>query len=227
MATKKQFLVIWICCIIGAVALVPYLYYLNIIPEISPLLIAFAFSQSTIIYGIVCFLSYLLVRRVDLQPFIFENPLRRIFFPGILWGIVLGFVIIGLEISVFQLPVTWHLPFWPGIFPALYEALSEEVFSRLFALTLIYFLVCKIFRNHEKYRPLLVWSSIIAAALLYALMPALVQFDATHSVFEMSRIFVPYTIGGIVFGWLYCTKGFWTAVTAHFTTNLIMDVFSS
>jgi hypothetical protein len=32
------------------------------------------------------------------------------------------------------------------------------------------------------------------------------------------------TFAGVVFGWVYCTRGFWAAATAHFTTDLVIHV---
>jgi membrane protease YdiL (CAAX protease family) len=45
------------------------------------------------------------------------------------------------------------------------------------------------------------------------------------SSFEVIRVLLLNGIPGIVFGWLYWSRGLWTAMTAHFVTDLVIHVF--
>jgi len=48
---------------------------------------------------------------------------------------------------------------------------------------------------------------------------------ATPSSFEIYRVLLFNGIGGLVFGWLYWSRGLWTAIGAHFVTDLVIHVF--
>lgn len=47
----------------------------------------------------------------------------------------------------------------------------------------------------------------------------------TPSFFEIFRILLLNWIPGIAFGWLYWSRGLWTAMTAHFMADLVLHVF--
>ena len=47
----------------------------------------------------------------------------------------------------------------------------------------------------------------------------------TPSGFEITRILLLNGIPGLVFGWLYWSRGFWTAILAHFVADLVIHVF--
>jgi hypothetical protein len=68
---KGVFLVLWILCVFGSWSLLPYVQYLNIVPsDVSfAKMFLLATVQSIIFFGIICWLSYLLVPKTDLFPF--------------------------------------------------------------------------------------------------------------------------------------------------------------
>lgn len=228
MATKRFGILLWIACLVGAAALLPHYFYLaGSIPKTT--LVFADIAGSSIAWGIICWLSFLLLQRVDLTPFSSTNFLKQVIYPGTLSGILVG-VVITILTSVFfshSVFLSKTSPLWATMLASIYKGLNEEVLMRLFFLTLVYFLLTKLFKEHQRYRPYLQWTAILIAALgfggghlrvAFTILPAL-------SGFEIFRILFLNGIARIVFGWLYCTRGFWAAVTSHFVTALIVRSF--
>jgi membrane protease YdiL (CAAX protease family) len=115
-------------------------------------------------------------------------------------------------------------PFWAGALASIYGAVNEEVLLRLFLFTLFYLILTKAFKMgaHQK----LLWVANIVVALVFGLahLPAAFQV-ASPSVFEVVRILFLNGIAGLVFGWLYWSRGLWAAMCAHFTADLMIHVF--
>ncbi len=223
---KKNLL--WLFCILGSLAPLPYALSAGIVQVAMPLwqLILIALLNSSILFGLICWLSSKIVPKTDIHPFLLENPLQRIVYPGIFGGIFLGFVLYFLDKTVFasSLLSGQHPPFWVGAIASIYGAVNEEVLTRLFLLTLIYFLLRKCLPSAK--RTLLLWGSTVVVALLFGLghLPALFKL-APPSGFEIFRVLFLNGIAGVVFGWLYWSRGLWTAMLAHFITDLMIHVF--
>lgn len=229
MFDKRLLAILWIGCMIGSWAIIPYLHFLNLIPSSLSLKEFFILStvQSFILYGILLLLSYMLLPKTDLRPFITTDFLKRIVSPGIIAGVLVGVTILFLDKTIFQSPVlsTTPPPWWIGLVASLYGGINEEVMLRLFFLTLIYFLLCKIFKKSHTSSTYLLWTANIVAALVFGLGHLPAAFQLTQpSNFEVLRILVLNGIPGVVFGWLYWSKSFWTAALAHFVTDLVIHV---
>lgn len=226
---KQLFIGIWILSIIGALSVLPYAYFIGLIPESTSYvqLVLMNIINSAIMYGIICWISYLLLKRVDLQPFK-ANTIAEIVYPGILPGIFVGLTIVISNKLFFQdsvLGTMQHPPFWTGLIASMYGAINEEVLCRLFLLTLIYFILSKLVKNHMHYRSYLIWISICVVAIIFGIghLPAAFKIISPSTI-DIIRILLLNGIAGIVFGWLYYKKGFWTGVTAHFIADIIIHV---
>jgi hypothetical protein len=182
--------------------------------------------QNVILWGIICWLAYLILRRVDLKPFLLTHLLKQVIYPGALFGILTGFCILFLNMWQNAPPPISHPPLWASALAALYGGINEEVLSRLFLLTLIYFLFTKLFRKtHERKRSYLLLSAVILTAILFGALHLPLAFQlGMSSPFDIFRIFLLNGVGGLVFGWLYCTKGFWTAAVAHSIADIVIHV---
>lgn len=229
-SSKGLFFALWMGCILGAWCLLPYVQHLaigsNSISFAKIFLMATA--QAVIFFGIVCWLSYLLVPRTDLSPFAADRPFRRIIYPGVLSGIAVGLVIVLLNATLFKssLLAIIHPPAWMGLLASFYGGINEEVLLRLFFFTFLYFLFRKVFRFEARNRILFLWLTNIVTALVFGLghLPALFKL-VTPSSLEIVRVLLLNGIPGLVFGWLYWSRGLWTAMTAHFVTDIIIHVF--
>lgn len=229
MYTKRLLIILLIGCILGSWSVIPYLYFLNLLPSSPPLkeFILISTMQVFIFYGIILWLSYVLVPKTNLRPFVTSPFFKRIVIPGLVAGVLVGLVIFFLDKMIFHSSLLSHVhpPWWAGLVASLYGGINEEVLLRLFLFTLIYFLLCKMFKKSSTSSTYLLWSTNILTALIFGLghLPAALQLIQPSS-FEISRILLLNGIPGLVFGWLYWSKGFWTASLAHFVTDLMIHV---
>lgn len=230
-ATNKNiFFLLWILCIVGSWAVLPYVQYLGIVPHgVSFWKISlFGAIQSAFLFGIVCWLSFVILPKTDLHPFIVKNPLKRVVYPAVLFGVLVGLVLFLFDKTLFgnSLLSTTHPPFWAGLLASIYGGVNEEVLLRLFLFTLIYFVLNKIFRFGGNKRLSVLWVTNILVALIFGAghLPAAFKM-ISPSAFEVFRVLFLNGIAGIVFGWLYWSRGIWTAIAAHFVTDLMIHVF--
>lgn len=229
---KKTFIVLWVLCVVGSLSVLPYIYYLGMVPStVSIWKVAMLSAiQSGLLFGGICWISFKILPQTDLQPFPHlhrQSYLRQLIYPALISGILTGLTIFFFEKTVFvnsQLSGV-HPPFWTGALASIYGAVNEEVLLRLFLFTLIYFIVGKCVKVHEKNRWVILWCITILVALLFGIGHLPAAFKLTPpSAFEAFRVLFLNGIAGIVFGWLYWSKGLWTAMGAHFVTDLMIHV---
>lgn len=227
---KMPFLVIWVFCVFGALMVVPYVRYLGLLPptlSIAYTLLIIA-VQAMLFSGLVCYLSYLIISKTDLDPFPVRPFLSRVFYPGLIAGAACGLCIYGLDHAFFKnsLLLKSHPPAWTGFLASFYGAINEEVLLRLFFFSFLYFVFKKIFCFAAKDRPIVLWLTNAITALLFGLghLPAAFQLIPPSS-FEICRILLLNGLPGLIFGWLYWSKGLWSAMMAHFTTDLLIHIF--
>lgn len=230
MGSKKLFFVLWFLCLLGSWAVLPYVYHVGILPPEVPFFQVFlvATLQAVIVFGVVCWLSYLLVPRTDLFPFATDQPLKRIVYPGIIGGVVLGIVLRFLDAAVFQssqLSGMAEPPVWTVLLASVYGGINEEVLLRLFLFTLVYFLFKKIFRFKAGSRLAFLWMTSVLVAIIFGISHLPAAFRLVEpSFFEVSRVLVLNAIPGIALGWLYWSRGLWTAMAAHFVLDLVVHL---
>ncbi len=214
---KRTFFFLWLLCIIGSWSVLPYVMYLKIVPpSVSTLkVLILGTIQSTLFFGLICWLSFKILPKTDLKPFHLKNTLRQVVYPAIISGVLVGFAIFFFDKTIFQssLISEMHPPFWMGALAAIYGAVDEEVLLRLFLFTLIYFLVNKCFQVSSDKRLYALWAANILVAILFGLghLPAAFKL-VSPSGFEIFRVLFLNGIACIVFGWLYWSRGLWTAV---------------
>lgn len=226
--SKRQFLLLWFFCLIGSWSVFPYIYYLGILPSSVSIQNIFFIKtiQDTIFFGIACYVSYKILPKTDLHPFIVKNIFKQILLPGVISGISIGLIIFSLDKMVFHSPLAGvHPPFWAGALASIYGAVNEEVLLRLFLFTLIYFIFRKLFKYTNDNRLLFLWIVNITVSIIFGIshLPPALKLT-TPSSFEIFRILLLNGIPGIVFGWLYWSRGLWTAMLAHFVTDLVIHV---
>lgn len=230
-AKRRLFFILWIFCIFGSWSTIPYLQYLKQPPSSVSFFQIFLLTtaQAMLLFGVVCWLSYLLVPKTDLLPFSTDKPLKKIVYPGAISGLLVGLVIYLLDITIFKKSLLLEVnapPAWTGLLASFYGGINEEVLLRLFLFTLIYFLFRKIFRFEIRNRLSFLWITNIIVAIAFGVghLPLLFKF-ASPSSFEIFRVLLLNGIPGIVFGWLYWSKGLWTAMAAHYMADLVLHVF--
>ncbi|MCH9633558.1 MAG: hypothetical protein S4CHLAM7_02860 [Chlamydiae bacterium] len=226
---KGLFFLLWSLCILGSWSVLPYVQHLELVPSSVSLAKIFLLvtAQAMIFFGIVCWLSYLLVPKTDLRPFSTDKPFKRIVYPGVLAGFFVGLIIYLLDVTLFRSSVFSgaHPPAWTGLLASFYGGINEEVLLRLFLFTLVYFLFRKIFKFELHNRVIFLWSVNVLVAVVFGLghLPAAFKLAAPSS-FEIFRILLLNGIPGVVFGWLYWSRGLWTSMVAHFVTDVVIHV---
>lgn len=226
---KKIFFILWILCIIGSWSVLPYVQHLGILPATVSMGKAFLFGtvQAAFFFGLVCWLSFKILPKTDLHPFFYRNFSKQIAYPGVISGMLVGGVIFFCDKTIFHSSLLSgvHPPFWTGALASIYGAVNEEVLLRLFLFTLIYFLFSKAIEIRESNRLPILWSVNLLVALLFGVghLPAAFKF-ASPSALEIFRVLFLNGIAGVVFGWLYWSRGLWAAIAAHFVTDLVIHV---
>lgn len=220
---KKHYIALWLGCLLGGVAVVPYYFYLGALPP-SVTMQSFFLSNTVntaVLFAIVLGLSSLIIPKTDLQPFVKPNWIC-----AVATGVLVGLSIFVLSKLFYQNSIFTsldkQLPLWSRILASFYGAFNEEVLSRLFLFTLIYFLIGKVNRN----RTTSLWGANIIIALLFGLshLPTAMKLGPL-SAFEVSRILLLNGIPALAFGWLYATNGIYAAAIAHFVSDLMVHVF--
>ncbi len=229
-ANKKIFFLLWILCIIGSWSVLPYIHYLEIVPPSVSILKLFLFGtiQAVLFYALICWLSFKILPKTDLHPFSYKNPLQRIIYLAVIFGILVGLAIFLFDKTLFgnSLLSGVHPPFWAGALASIYGGVNEEVLLRLFLFTLIYFILNKCFRVSINKRLPVLWVTNILVALIFGIghLPAAFKL-IPPSTFEIFRVLFLNGIAGLVFGWLYWSRGLWAAIAAHLVTDLMIHVF--
>jgi membrane protease YdiL (CAAX protease family) len=227
LANKKTFFILWFLCIIGSWSVLPYIQYLGILPATVSIgkVALFGTLQAVLFFGLICWLSSKILPKTDLHPFSRGDFLKQIAYPAIISGISVGLAIFFFDKTVFHSSLLSgaHPPFWAGALASIYGGVNEEVLLRLFLFTLIYFFVGKCLKIHARNRSFILWSVNILVALLFGIGHLPAAFKLTS--LEIFRVLFLNGIAGIVFGWLYWSRGLWAVITAHFVTDLVIHVF--
>ena len=227
---KRKLLFLWLFCIFGSLSILPYVRHLGILPSalsIAKMLIV-GVLQSSILFGFICWAIFKILPKTDLQPFHVQSISNQIVYPGIIAGGLVGLVIFCLDRFLFQgsLLAQGNPPYWISILYSIYGAINEEVLLRLFFFTLLYFVLTKIFKPADKVKIYLLWTANLFTAILFGVghLPFLFSVTSSPSFSEISEVLILNGLGGVVFGWLYWSRGLWAAVVAHFVADLVLHV---
>lgn len=225
---RRNFFILWVICIIGTLTLLPYTYFHSIIAssESYSSLIIKEMVQSAIFYGVILWISFIFLKKVDLNPFQVKSFLKDVIYPGAGAGISLGLFFVFLNEYVFNYIHDSHpVPIWAKSLASIYGAFNMEVLCRLFLFTLIFFLLIHCFKNHMKYRFYLIWASIIITAIIFGVGHLLISLKIdSMSEENIFRTLMLNSVGGITYGILYSSKGFWTGVLAHLIVGMMVHV---
>ena len=225
--TYRTFFILWLGCIFGSLAVLPYIVYLTNV-SLSVKDVLFNTAISAIISGITVWLGLKLARRVGFRLPLLEQEAEYsirydLIIPGLIGGGCVGSVLILLDVFVFgATSPTGSVPVFYGFVSSFYGAINEEVYMRLFLVSLGAWLLQKIF---GRISDLFIWISIITVALVFGLshLPATAKIISLTSVI-ITRALLLNGIAGVVFGWLYWVKGLECAMWAHFITDILLHV---
>ena len=218
-------------------------------PTFSQMLVT-QIVQGVPLFAVLIFLGMILMKRIGLGAPVLDavtkgeresasGTLRRVLLISIVLGVVASLVMTGLDIalrpllvqelgdkaSVFVTPAAKPAA-WKGFLASFYGGIAEEIQLRLFFMSLLAWLGSFISRTSEgKPTKAIFWIANILAAVL---------FGVGH--LQTVALFVPLTalvtfrtlllngVGGVIFGWLYQTRGLESAMIAHFSADIVLHV---
>jgi membrane protease YdiL (CAAX protease family) len=245
----REFLILWVAGVWGVIAVLPYTLSLQapLIEQLPPLplplavVIAVQVVLNAVLVAIAVGLGLLLARRVGLgAPLLgarlaeeaVSQRLRTLLTPSMLAGAAAGIAIIVLDLLVFApgMPVATltgeHPPAWQGFVASFYGGITEELFMRLFLMSLLAWLVGLVWREAPG-RPAdgAFWVANLGAAVLFGLghLPATAALVPLTGMVVL-RAIVLNGIGGVVFGHLYWRRGLEAAMLAHFSADIVLHV---
>ncbi len=220
----KTFMLLWLACVFGAMAVLPYATTLSNI-EISSSMLVSGLVQGSIIYGLILWLGLSMAQKLELSVW----PKRSWLVPSMVVGIATGFLLFGFDLFVFAeqssaLMQEVTLPeLWKRILACFYGAINEEVMVRLFFLTGLAWLLKKL----TPFSKCTIMSlSILMASIGFGVghLPPLFQAMEVPGVLDITRILLLNGIAGLAFGGLYWRYGLVSAMVAHFVADVVVHL---
>jgi membrane protease YdiL (CAAX protease family) len=247
----REFLILWAAGVWGVIAVLPYTLTLQapLMEQMPPLpvplavVIALQVVLNAVLVAIAVGLGLLLATRIGLGAPLLEarlagesvsQRLRALLLPSALAGAAAGIAIVVLDLLVFApgMPVVTltgeHPPAWQGLLASFYGGITEELFMRLFLMSLLAWLVGLVWREAPG-RPAAgaFWTANLGAAILFGLghLPATAALVPLTGMVVL-RALVLNGIAGIVSGYLYWTRGLEAAIWAHFSADIVLHVLT-
>ena len=238
---RKKFITLWLFGFIGAIAVLPYAFSLQSealtdIEISTPILILASLIQSGILLAIVVYFGIKVSLKTNLKTpfldnFITNQPqanIKKLFKIGIISGAIVATLILSLEflfkIFIPVLDTIESPPLWQGLLASFYGAFTEELIVRYFLMSLLVWMLFKIFKSESSH---LVFVAILSTALIFGLL----HLPAMSAVVDLTpliivRVIILNAVGGIIFGYLFWKHGLEFAVIAHFTTDILLQIIS-
>lgn len=221
------------------------------LPPIS-LLVVLSLAQNGVLFAVAVLAGLFFAGRIGLGTPILEAKLagesvtaraRALILPSVVLGVAASLVILGLETFVFVPALRAELgeaakslltpgvapPAWQGLLASFYGGIDEEVLLRLFILSLLAFLGKFVSRTAEG-RPTaaVLWAANLFAAILFGLG----HLPATAAILPITPVVILRAIvlngsAGLVFGYLYFTRGLESAMLSHFSADIVLHVLAA
>ncbi|OGB97670.1 hypothetical protein A3F06_01080 [candidate division TM6 bacterium RIFCSPHIGHO2_12_FULL_36_22] len=220
----KQFwtigLILWLGCIIGSLALIPYILHMLPVPpeaKILPMLL-----QNSILYAIASFAGLYFAQKSNFHIW----PNKQSILISIGAGIGVGIILLAIELILKSLNLSIVVgtpPAWQyGLLAAIYGAINEEVLLRLFLMSFIIWFLQKLTRSAGNW---IYWISIIIVALLFGIghIPAVKAITKITPAI-IAQILILNSIAGVIFGYLYWKYNLVSAMLAHGAADIILHV---
>lgn len=185
--------------------------------------------QATVYVAICSFVGYILSDKIGLmKPIRFEKTaIFRTLLLSLVFGIVfsLDYWTFGAWIPGVRESTVAGITGYGWVASVLYGGIIEEVMLRLFMMSLVTWLIWKIFYRQSDHAPIV---AVIAANVISALLFASGHLPVTITIFgELSpiillRCFLLNGGFGLLFGWLYRRNGIQYAMMSH----ALLHIFS-
>ena len=166
------------------------------------------------------------------------RPLSSIVRPALFWATVTAIIAFAIDAFFhYTLGVTTPAPeihariavsWWRTGLASLWAPWAEEIFDRLFLLSLLAWLGMKLFRVSEKGRGhwIVLWIANLATALFfgwYHLDNEKLFIDPVPFIVALRTVLIVLP-AGLAFGWIYMRRGLEAAILSHFFIDVIVHV---
>jgi len=205
-----------------------------------PLVILIGTVQNLALLGLFVGLGLKLGSRLDLGPKLVEKWLAGSLTKSEVWITVKFGLIAGLGVGAILLPLIIglastlpSLPFvsaakialWKRFLMCFYGGVYEEIFARLFLLSLFAWLLNRGWRNAGPLSSRAFWLANLIAAILFGLG----HLPSASLVMPITPLVVVAAlllngIAALTFGWLYRKLNLEAAMVAHFTADFVLYV---
>lgn len=249
-----QALVLWLAGTLSYLAIIPYILTLRG-PKFAEQIESLGMSvnqifilstlQQSLILGLFVVLGLFCAKKVGLKAPLsahlvgieklnLKNWFKTVLKPAFLWALFLGSAILilhqamspWLPESLKAIDKSINPTWWQGLLGAFYGGIGEEILMRLGFLSLITFLLNKIFKKKEgSLSNRFFWTANIIAALLFGLghLPATAAITALTPM-VIFRALLLNGIPGLAFGNFYRWYGLEAAMICHFSTDIVLHV---
>jgi len=250
----KVYFSLLVAAVLATIAVIPYSLELQsgALAQLDlsiplPALIALQIAQSALLFAILIFIGMILMKRVGLATPILDSIIRgesasdklRAILPiSLALGVIAGLIIIGLDLLMQPfllkelgdkadvLAQTAQPAAWKGFLASFYGGIVEEILLRLFLMSLFAWLGSFISKTAEGKPTNTVF---LIANILAAILFGLGHLPATALLMPLTPLVITRAIvlngtAGIVFGYLYQSRGLESAMIAHFSADIVLHV---
>jgi membrane protease YdiL (CAAX protease family) len=230
----KAFYVLLAACVVGSVLVTIYQAGLNpALADLGSQLYFGAFLQGIVIFSVVTFLGLFFARKAGFELPVFESEnkcqaIKAIIKPSVLWGLSSGVLITVLAFpfgkeSIELFAAGTEIEIWKRLLACFYGGIAEEILMRLFVVSLLTWILLKI----KLPRNASVWAAILVSSILFGLghLPLTAGLTAI-TVPIVARSILLNGVGGVVFGALYWKKGLESAMIAHFSADIVLQMIT-
>ena len=165
-----------------------------------------------------------------------RQPFSSVVGPAFFWAVataLIAFAIDGffryvlrVDFPAPEIHARINVSWWRSVLASFWAPWAEEVFDRLFLLSLLVWLATKLFRisGNGLGRWLTVWIAILATSLFfswYHISNEAIFFSPVPTIVAVRTVLI-ITPAGLAFGWLYVCRGLEAAILSHFIIDIIV-----
>lgn len=247
-----EFIIFLLAAFIGSIAILPF--GLRILKESQKsrslkmplwMLLVLSFLQNAVLFAAVTGIGLITAQQIGhgaplIEAIIMGKGLNQILISSLLLSLFLG-VIAGFVLLIIDLI---FLPYFPekllatalkttqleNFTASIYGGINEEILMRLFGLSIIAWLLSKVWPTSTNLSTSIVfWLANLVIAIIFAIghLPTLKKLLGTISSFILARTLILNTPIGLLCGWLYWYYGIEAAIIAHFSADIIYHIGGS
>lgn len=236
MTSKKYLIILWLSCIIGSLAVLPFSSFViqftggNLLTLTLRMLLVYIISEM-IVWMLLLFFGLKFSKALNIRLLLLENNINsRNNFLKISIGAGLACSLLMLIVDLLMPSAKLTLISLAKSTPPMYgllasiSAINQEVLCRLFLLSAICLALKKIFKPQNI--NIIMWISIFASALAFGIahLPTYLQGMISATPLLVSRVIILNMISGITFAYLFWKNSFEAAILSHYVNDIILYV---